>query len=87
MWSDAFARGTKVVVLCGPGRNGGDGFVAARRLRERGYHIRLALYGDKHKLPSESQEMAKRWDEAIEPMTPDCLDGAQLIIDAIFGSG
>jgi hydroxyethylthiazole kinase-like uncharacterized protein yjeF len=82
-----FARGSKVVVLCGPGRNGGDGFVAARRLRERGYHIRLALLGDKHKLPAEAQEMAKRWDESIEPMTPDCLDGAQLIVDAIFGTG
>lgn len=82
-----FARGMKVVVLCGPGRNGGDGFVAARRLRERGYHIRLALLGEKEKLPSESREMAKRWDETIEPMTPDCLDGAQLIVDAIFGSG
>jgi len=82
-----FARGTKVVVLCGPGRNGGDGFVAARRLRERGYHIRLALHGEKTKLPPESQEMAKRWDEAIEPMTPDCLDGAQLIVDSIFGTG
>jgi len=82
-----FARGTKVVVLCGPGRNGGDGFVAARRLRERGYHIRLALLGDKNKLPSEAKEMAKRWDETIEPMTPECLDGAQLIVDAIFGSG
>jgi len=82
-----FARGTKIVVLCGPGRNGGDGFVAARRLRERGYHIRLALLGDQDKLPPESKEMAKRWDEAIEPMTPDCLDGAQVIVDAIFGSG
>ncbi len=82
-----FARGTKVVVLCGPGRNGGDGFVAARRLRERGYHIRLALHGEKAKQPPEAQEMANRWDETIEPMTPDCLDGAQLIVDAIFGSG
>ncbi len=82
-----FARGSKVVVLCGPGRNGGDGFVAARRLRERGYHIRLALLGDKQKIPAEAQEMAKRWDETIEPMTPECLDGAQLIVDAIFGSG
>jgi len=82
-----FARGTKVVVLCGPGRNGGDGFVAARRLRERGYHIRLALHGDKDMLPAEAKEMAKRWDETIEPMTPECLDGAQLIVDAIFGSG
>jgi hydroxyethylthiazole kinase-like uncharacterized protein yjeF len=82
-----FARGSKVVILCGPGRNGGDGFVAARRLRERGYHIRLALMGEQGKLPSECQEMARRWDETIEPMTPQCVDGAQVIVDAIFGAG
>ncbi len=82
-----FARGSKVVVLCGPGRNGGDGFVAARRLRERGYHIRLALMGEQGQLPSECQEMARRWDETIETMTPQCVDGAQVIVDAIFGAG
>lgn len=82
-----FARGSKIVILCGPGRNGGDGFVAARRLRERGFHIRLALLGEKEKLPPEPMEMAKRWDESIEPMSPQCLDGAQVIVDAIFGTG
>lgn len=82
-----FARGSKLIVLCGPGRNGGDGFVAARRLRERGFHIRLALLGEKEKLPPESMEMAKRWDESIEPMSLQCLDGAQVVVDAIFGTG
>ena len=65
-----YPRGSRVVVLCGPGNNGGDGFVCARFLRERGYHVRLALLGRQEDLKRDPKEMARRWDEAIEPMTP-----------------
>jgi hydroxyethylthiazole kinase-like uncharacterized protein yjeF len=82
-----FPRGSKVVVLCGPGNNGGDGFVAARSLRERGYQIRLALLGKVDDISRDAKEMARRWDEAIEPMTPTCIDGAEVLLDAIWGSG
>ena len=82
-----FPRGSKAVVLCGPGNNGGDGFVAARHLRERGYQVRLALLGKQEDLKRDSKEMARRWDETIEPMTVQCLDDAQFVIDAIYGSG
>ena len=58
-----FARGSKVSVLCGPGNNGGDGFVCARTLRERGYQVRLALICKPEELGPDSKEMARRWDE------------------------
>jgi len=82
-----YPRGSRVVVLCGPGNNGGDGFVCARYLRERGYQVRLALLGSQEDLRRDPKEMARRWDEAIEPMTPQSLEGAQIIVDAIYGTG
>lgn len=82
-----YPRGSRVVVLCGPGNNGGDGFVAARYLRERGYQVRLALNGRAEDLKRDPQEMARRWDEAIEPMSPQSLEGAQIVVDAIYGTG
>jgi hydroxyethylthiazole kinase-like uncharacterized protein yjeF len=82
-----FPRGSRVAVLCGPGNNGGDGFVAARYLRERGYQVRLALLGKQDELLRDTKEMAKRWDEAIEPMTLQSLENQQVVVDAIYGSG
>lgn len=82
-----FARGSRVTVLCGPGNNGGDGFVSARSLRERGYHVRLALLGKTEDITRDAKEMARRWDESIEPMTLAALDGAEVLVDAIWGSG
>ncbi len=82
-----YPRGSRVTVLCGPGNNGGDGFVCARFLRERGYHVRLALLGRQEELSRDPKEMARRWDEAIEPMSLQSLEGAQIIVDAIYGTG
>ncbi len=82
-----FPRGSRVTVLCGPGNNGGDGFVAARYLRERGYQVRLALLGRQEELSRDTKEMARRWDEAIESMSLQSLEGAQIIVDAIYGTG
>src|SRR4249920_2974628 len=59
-------RPQPVAVLCGPGNNGGDGYVCARHLRDRGYHVRLALLGRQEDLKRDPKEMARRWDEAIE---------------------
>src|SRR6185437_11364683 len=76
-----------VVVLCGPGNNGGDGFVAARHLMERGYRVRLGFDGDQGRLPKDAAAMAKRFPGRIEPLSPDILAGAGVVVDALFGAG
>ena len=77
----------KVAVLCGPGNNGGDGFVAARILRERGWDVRLALLGKRDALTGDAAASAKRWSGGVEALSPAALDGAGLIVDAMFGAG
>ena len=76
-----------VVVLCGPGNNGGDGLVAARRLVERGWPVRVALLGTRERLGGAARRHADRWCGPIEALGPKSLDGAGLIVDALFGAG
>jgi hydroxyethylthiazole kinase-like uncharacterized protein yjeF len=82
-----FPDASRVTVLCGPGNNGGDGFVAARLLRGKGYTVRLALLGEVARLPSDAAAMAKRWDGMIEALKLDLLEGADVIVDGLFGAG
>ena len=76
-----------LIVLCGPGNNGGDGFVAARMLAERGWPVSLALLGSVTALRGDAAEAAASWKGVVEPMTPAALDGATLVVDGIFGAG
>jgi len=88
--ADAISRrwpARPLVVLCGPGNNGGDGFVAARILAERGWPVRLALLGALAALRGDAAAAAARWPSAVEPLTPAALDGAALAVDGIFGAG
>lgn len=76
-----------VAVLCGPGNNGGDGFVIARHFKEAGWTVRLALLGPRDALKGDAALMAGLYDGEIETFGPAVLEGAGLIIDAIFGVG
>ena len=73
--------------MAGPGNNGGDGFVCARILAERGYPVRLLLLGDRGRLKGDAAEAADRWQGAVEAATPAALAGAGIIVDALFGAG
>jgi len=77
-------RPCAVTVLCGPGNNGGDGFVVARLLDEEGFTVRVAHDAD-HK--GDAGEMSARWKGARLALTPDALDGAKLVVDGQFGAG
>jgi len=76
-----------VAVLCGPGNNGGDGFTAARHLMQAGWHVRLALLGDRARLTGDAAHHAALWRGGIEPFVPAFFDGAAIVVDAIFGAG
>ncbi len=76
-----------IIVLCGPGNNGGDGFVAARQLSETGWPVRVALLGSRDHLTGAARHHADLWPETVEPLTPAVLDGAELVVDALFGAG
>jgi NAD(P)H-hydrate epimerase len=79
--------GGPVVVLCGPGNNGGDGFVAARRLAADGWLVRLALLGEVCRLSGDAAAAARRWTGGVLPLAPAVLDGGALVVDALFGAG
>ena len=76
-----------VAVMCGPGNNGGDGFVAARHLAARGRVVRLALWGDPNRLKGDARLNAGRWDGASEELAPSVVNEAAVVVDALFGAG
>lgn len=78
-----FAATPPVLVLCGPGNNGGDGYVAARHLAERGLHVRVAATGEPR--TDAARAMRARWTGPVE--TLDEARPAPLLIDALFGTG
>jgi NAD(P)H-hydrate epimerase len=76
-----------VLVLCGPGNNGGDGFVAARLLAAAGWPVTLALLGTREKLKGDAAHHADLWDGDAEPLEAVSLEGVEVVIDALFGAG
>lgn len=97
-WPDLRATSHRAVVLCGPGNNGGDGFVVARLLKEWGWEVEVFLYGDPERLPPDARVNYGRWVamgevreltetgfRARHPVHGNAY--ADIYVDAIFGTG
>jgi ADP-dependent NAD(P)H-hydrate dehydratase / NAD(P)H-hydrate epimerase len=88
--ADEAARLTRsqasIVVICGPGNNGGDGFVAARLLAGRGFAVELGLLGRRGALSGDAAIAASRFEGPVRAAEI-ALDGAGSVIDALFGAG
>lgn len=82
----AFRPG-RVLVACGPGNNGGDGFVIADDLRAHGWDVTVTLLGPVDALNGDAAEAAALWGDAPVPLSAGLVDGADILIDALFGAG
>jgi len=100
-WPDMAKTPQKAVALCGPGNNGGDGFVVARLLKQRGWEVEVFLYGEVEKLPPDAKTNAERWlemgpiaaaksiwqQDRIDKEGCTILTKQDLFIDAAYGIG
>ncbi len=90
------------IVLCGPGNNGGDGFVIARLLHAQGWRVEVYLFGDRNALPPDAAENYRLWAEVGDTSDVDaliarhgrgaqtglCFQGQHVVfVDALFGTG
>ncbi len=96
-WPALAAGRRRAVVLCGPGNNGGDGFVMARLLRERGWDVNVFLFGEPARMPPDARTAHDAW-AAQGPVRPlaeldawvramAAADRPDLWVDAMFGTG
>jgi hydroxyethylthiazole kinase-like uncharacterized protein yjeF len=83
----AVPEGRRVVIVAGPGNNGGDGFVTARHLAERGYSVRVSFVGQEAGLKGDAALAAERWSGPVEQASPVSLSDCDIVIDALFGAG
>ena len=80
-------RPQPVIVICGPGNNGGDGFVVARLLKSAGWSVRVALMGTPDTLQGDAAWAARLWKGPMGDLATTSLAGRPLIVDALFGAG
>jgi hydroxyethylthiazole kinase-like uncharacterized protein yjeF len=77
-----------ITVVCGKGNNGGDGFVCARLLRERGREVHVLLLGSVDELQGDAATNCQRLPgEPPQPFEANRLNGSAAIVDAILGTG
>ncbi|MBL8569992.1 MAG: NAD(P)H-hydrate dehydratase [Phreatobacter sp.] len=87
--ADAVARlapfGGRVAVLCGPGNNGGDGYVAARVLRQRGFRIAVAASDPPR--AGDAARAAGQWGGPVTPLADWRAGEPDIVVDALYGAG
>ncbi len=91
-WPELKAGSFRAVVLCGPGNNGGDGFVVARVLKEWGWEVEVFLYGDPERLPPDARVNYERWRgmgevQVLTSASCEWMDKPAVLVDALFGTG
>jgi ADP-dependent NAD(P)H-hydrate dehydratase / NAD(P)H-hydrate epimerase len=79
--------GSRVAVMTGPGKNGGDGFIAARVLAEAGYAVSVGMLVARDSLVGDASFAAASWTGFSKGLSPLIAEEADVVIDALFGAG
>ena len=79
--------GARVSVMTGPGKNGGDGFIAARVLAEAGYLVSVGLLAARDRLSGDAAFAAASWTGFSKGLSPAIAEEADVVVDALFGAG
>ena len=74
-------------ILCGPGNNGGDGYVIARLLAQNGWPVEVFALGEVAALKGDAAHMARLWTGKVTPLAAFKAERFALVVDALFGSG
>src|ERR1700742_901028 len=82
-----FVEEGPILVIAGPGNNGGDGFVAAAELAARGRDVSVILLCERESLQGDAAPAARGWKYPVLPFNPQAIGRPALIIDELFGSG
>lgn len=82
-WVRRLAAGAETLILCGPGNNGGDGYVAARILAQHGLSVRVAALAEPR--TAAAVEARESWNGPVESWTE--AQPAPVFVDALFGTG
>ncbi len=80
----------RITVVCGPGNNAGDGYVLARLARSAGYAVTVLAATDPARLRADALKACEAWRESggmIEPFAPRALETAEVLVDALLGTG
>lgn len=91
-WPELAGTASHAIVLCGPGNNGGDGFVVARLLTQRGWTVDVFLWGDASAMPPDARVNYDAWaaDHSVRSWDVDAFQACvrpDVIVDAVFGTG
>ncbi|WP_321446671.1 NAD(P)H-hydrate dehydratase [uncultured Cohaesibacter sp.] len=76
-----------VCILCGPGNNGGDGFVAAQLLEEEGWSVIIGCSVEVDDLKGDARQAAEEWGDEVYALSASLWDDSDIVIDALFGAG
>ncbi|MFV0281787.1 MAG: NAD(P)H-hydrate dehydratase [Rhodoblastus sp.] len=79
--------GRRIEILCGPGNNGGDGYIAAHALLEMGFEAEVRTLGDAGALRGDAAAAYACWNRDASPIDMFDIEQADLVIDALFGAG